>query len=306
MLLFSILKTPIQTLRNKGEFVFGTDSLASTMYELVLDSVMAQGYLYPYTSDVFYYVALLFLGIAIIAGGVLFFYLHCLPPNSPKEDFTTSVKVPLGGFRGLNNKNKENKNHDFPKIYFAGILLLLVLLAAFIVQYYLLDVKYLVGRKSVILIPLVSLPIYFLLENIYRIYNNKIAKLVLPMFFTLFFINHFERTSNLEKSVEWIYDAHTKEMIKYMKENMVEDNPTNLGVFWIFGPASEFYRQQFSLEENIQLKRIEEDVLSTTQEFSHIYIAKHQEGILPKTYKIEKRFGTSGILYRSTKQIKNE
>ena len=292
--LFFILKTPIQTLRSKGEFVYGSDSLWQSLYELVMVSVMGQGYLHPYTSNTFFVVSFLFLGIASLIGIISFI---------------------------------KNQVDSFNKIYFAGILFLIILCTALIVQYYLLDVKYLVGRKSVLLIPIVSLPVYFMLEKIYRKPPStlkgevpsslsstlKFSKsntsssnstfsglggLILPILFSIFFINHFERTSNLTKSVEWEYDSHTKEMIQHLEHNNAN---TTLGVYWIFGPASEFYRQQFSLEKKINLSRLKQDELSTPQDYNHIYILKNQEGILPKTYIIEKRFGESGILYRSTK-----
>ena len=299
--LFLILKTPIQTLRNKGEFVYGSDSLSQSFYELVLDSVMAQGYLHPYTSDTFFYVSLLFLMIASLIGIISFI------------------------------KNQKYQIDFFSKIYFAGVLFLIILLSALTVQYYFLDIKYLIDRKSVILIPIISLPVYFLLEKIYQKPSSplkgelpsnlndtetgrqsrsmtkssdslfrELEGLILPILFSIFFINHFERTSNLTKSVEWIYDAHTKEMMQYF-QNHSSDKTISLGVFWIFGPTSEFYQQQFSLEKKVNLKRLEQNELPTTQDYDHIYILKNQEGILPKKYIIEKRFGESGILYRLTK-----
>lgn len=269
LFLFFILKKPIQILRSKGEFGFGTNSLYDTFQQLILDSVMAQGYLYPYTSIVFIVVSLLFLAISIGVGFFIFI------------------------------KNKEiQTGTSFSKIYFASVLLLIIFLAELIVQYHWLGVQYLVDRKAVVLIPLVSLPIYFLLEKINRSSFKRLGT-VLAILFSIFFINHFERTSNLKKSMEWIYDAHTKQMMQYAKDKNLSEEKINIGVYWLFGPASEFYQKQFSLEKNINLRRLEENELSTTEEFDFIYILKGQEGILSKKYQVEKRFGNSGILYRN-------
>jgi len=273
LFLFFILKKPIQIL-------------------------LAQGYLYPYTSVFFIVVSLSFLIISITVG-IFSFY-----------------------------KNKKNQKDNFSKIYFASVLLLIIFLTELIVQYYWLGVQYLVDRKAVVLIPLVSLPVYFLLEKINNKRLNSISSsqtlegkrhahtrnsspfkgLILPILFSIFFINHFERTSNLEKSMEWNYDSHTKQMMQYIQDKHSDEEKIKLGVFWIFGPASEFYQQQFSLDlsaekagNKIKLQRLEDNELSVIEKFDFIYIQKSQEGILSKKYQVEKRFGNSGILYRNFK-----
>jgi hypothetical protein len=264
LVLFFLIKNPIQFLQSKGEFVFGSESLSESYVEMVKASVMSQGYFNPSTTNVFVLISLCLLGFSM--------------------------------FFGFSNFFKDRKN-TFSKIHFTGVGLMVLMMLAMIVQYYLLDVKYLVGRKSTMLIPFFGLGVYCLLEFLFR-EKSKNWTIGFAILISVFSFNHFYRTFDLKETVEWDYDAYTKDMIQYLAENLAQDEPINLGVYWIYGPASEFYQMHFSTEEIGKVVRLKDDDFEEMDDFDFIYVRRDQVDLMRDKYVVEKEFGRAGVLMK--------
>ncbi|MEM6964196.1 MAG: hypothetical protein AAF573_05475, partial [Bacteroidota bacterium] len=65
------------------------------------------------------------------------------------------------------------------------------------------------------------------------------------------------------------YDAQTKNMILFLKDNFPKDKKIQLGVYWIYGPASEFYQNRLKMN-NLQVKRLEDEDLRNTSDLDFI------------------------------------
>jgi len=221
LILFFLIKNPIQFLQSKGEFVYGAENLAESFVGMVKLSVMSQGYFNPFTTNVF----------------ILFYFL----------------------------KNKEN---TFAKIYVGGVGLMILMLLAMVVQYFLLDVKYLVGRKSVMLLPFFGLSVYLFLEFLFR-----------------------------EKSKKWTIGF----AILISDGKIGEEEKINLGVFWIYGPASEFYQEYFLVEKIGKVTRFDEEDFEEMEDFDFIYVREEDVKLIEGKYILEKEFGRSGVLFKKKK-----
>lgn len=265
LMLFFLIKNPIQFLQSKGEFVFGAESLTESFVGMVKASVMSQGYLNPNTTSVFVLISLCLLGFSTFLGVFYFF---------------------------------KNKNNTFSKIHFTGVSLMVLMMLAMIVQYYLLDVKYLVGRKSTMLFPFFGLGVYLFLELLFREKSKKwtIGFAILIFIFSL---NHFYRTFDLKETVEWDYDAYTKDMIQYLDGKLEAEEEIELGVYWIYGPASEFYQMYFSAEKIGKVTRLDDKDFERLNEFDFIYIQRSQIDLVKDKYILEKEFGTKGVLMKT-------
>ncbi|MFK7774044.1 MAG: ArnT family glycosyltransferase [Saprospiraceae bacterium] len=262
--LFFLIKNPIQFLQSKGEFVYGAESLMESFVEMVRASVMSQGYFNPFTTNVFILLSLVLLGFSTVVGIFYFF---------------------------------KKGNNSFSKIHFTGVGLMVLMMMAMVVQYHLLDVKYLMGRKSTMLLPFFGLSVYLFLAFLFR-EKSKNWTVGFALLITVFSFNHFYRTFDLNETVEWDYDAYTKDMIQYLKENLEENQKIGLGVFWIYGPASEFYKEYFSMEEIGEVVRLDEEDFEKNDAFDFIYVRRDQVDLMKDKYVVEKEFGTAGVLMK--------
>ena len=263
--LFLLIKKPIQFLQSKGEFVYGAESLGESFVGMVRASVMSQGYFNPNTTTVFIFLSLCLLSLSLFFCVFYFF---------------------------------KKRNNSFSKIHFAGISLMILMMLAMVVQYCLLDVKYLIGRKSTMLIPFFGLGAYLFLEFLFR-ERSRNWTIGFALLISVFSFNHFYRTFDLKETVEWDYDAYTKDMIQYLEENLEENQEIDLGVFWIYGPASEFYKEYFSMEEIGKVVRLDEEDFRGIDAFDFIYVRRDQVDLMKDKYVVEKEFGRAGVLMKS-------
>ncbi len=271
LVLFFLLKNPIQFLRTKGEFVYGFESLWENYSELIRLSVMGQGYFNPFTNNVFTLLSLILLGFSTMFGVFYFF---------------------------------KNWKNIFAKIYFTVIALMSLVIIGLVVQYYLLDVKYLMGRKSVMLIPLFGLSVYFLLAFLFQKYSLEIHKrkqyfvIGFAILISIFSCNHYYRTFDLKETLEWGHDAYTKDMIVYLNENLTDNKKIQLGVYWMYGPASEFYNETLEVEKIDKVKRFRMEELSAFDDLDYIYVMREHLSMLSDRYVIVEEFDDAGVLLR--------
>ncbi len=265
--LFFLIKNPIQFLQSKGEFVYGAEGLAESFVGMIRASLMSQGYFNPNTTTIFVFISLCLLSFSIFFGVSYFF---------------------------------KKRNNSFSKIHFAGISLMVLMVLAMVVQYYLLEVKYLIGRKSTMLIPFFGLSVYLFLASLFR-EKSKSWTIGFALLITVFSFNHFYRTFDLKETVEWDYDAYTKDMIQYLEENLEENQEIDLGVFWIYGPASEFYKEYFLIKKIGEVVRLDEEDFEKNDAFDFIYVRRDQVDLVKDKYVLEKEFGTTGVLFKKKK-----
>ena len=264
IVLFLLLKKPIHYLSAKGEFVYGFDSFVESFLSLVKLSVMSQGYFNPITTNVFVVFALILLGFSTVFGFGNFF--------------------------------KENKTR-FLRIHFGVIGLMFLILMSTVVQHYFLDVQYLQGRKAVMLLPIFGLSGYVFFEFLFQKINKRIA-IGFALLISVFSWNHFYRTFDLKETVEWKYDAYTKEMVNYLNEILPKDKKSDVAVYFIFEPATHFYQEQLSLDRIGRLSRVDDQTLEYEKKSDYLYVQKKDISKVPDEYVEVKEFGGVGVLLK--------
>ena len=117
-----------------------------------------------------------------------------------------------------------------------------LILAASIVQHYLLGYDYLKDRFALFFYPLIILNFVFLLNYLtnFKLKNTvyAVAFILIPLF-TINLITNL----NTRYYKDWKYDMDTKEMLLFLETELEKTNqPVKLGVNWIFEPTTNFYR----------------------------------------------------------------
>ena len=263
IVLFFLLKNPIYFLSSKGEFVYGYDSFVDSFIGLVKLSVMSQGYFNPLTTNVFILLSVILLGFSTVFGILSF-----------------------------SEKNKSN----FSRLHFGVIGLLFLILMSTVVQHYLLDVQYLEGRKAVMLLPIFGLTAYVFFEFLFQKINKRIV-IGFALLVIVFSWNHFYRTFDLRETVEWKYDAYTKEMVDYLSEILPKDRKSDVAVYFIFEPATHFYQEQLTLDRIGRLSRVNDRTLGGEVDADYLYVEKKDVHKVADGYVFLKEFGGVGVLF---------
>ncbi len=131
-----------------------------------------------------------------------------------------------------------------------GALLILILLGLFL-EFHLFGANYPTARTAVYLIPIYSLFLYYSLFKNLCSYRPKIGK-VLTLIPSVILALHFFSNIQLKKTVIWNYDAHTKQVMQIIQENIKggEEKKT-MSNNWLFEPTINYYisTNQIKLEQ---------------------------------------------------------
>jgi hypothetical protein len=123
---------------------------------------------------------------------------------------------------------------------------------AMILQHILFGNPFLIGRTALFFIPLSALFLVISLSSFGKLSRGaKIVSLSLLAVVSLFSAYHFSRTANTAITVEWRFNADTKQVIAdldHMKNELTPRPQTiQLGVDWIFFPPFVYYQRQADL-----------------------------------------------------------
>ncbi|MEM9936846.1 MAG: hypothetical protein AAF824_24675, partial [Bacteroidota bacterium] len=257
-----LLIVPVQTLSQLAEFNFGAPTLHATYRAIILDSLYGQGYFSGSTPDIF----------AVSCGiiGII------------------SLVV------GFSKIKQLGQGHA--RWYVTVCLLLILLILALLTQFYLLGTQYLVNRKALIIIILLTLPVISLIETL-RNWRISIG-LGFSLFISLFFFLHFSRTASSDLIREWYYDRYNQQITQLVAAESVGGRETKLGLEWIFIHSFLFYQQTGGLE-NVAPLQFDPAVRSDTL-YEYYYIQPSQAHLLHPNYRLVKQFGKVTALYKRT------
>ena len=123
------------------------------------------------------------------------------------------------------------------------LLLLSLILLGFFLEYFLFHANYPWERTTLFFAPIIGLVAVYMALHINN-FNSFIAKtnslIISVVSFCL--MAHFLVSANLTYTQTWKYDSHTKEVMKYVKENIPEDgNKRTISNEWLFEPTINFY-----------------------------------------------------------------
>jgi len=196
-------------LKEMGQLYFGTTSLIDSINSLIVPTVFFTEGV-PVITSLIKIVVLLFLGMGILAIII----------------------------------NKEFKG----KLFLITILILL-LTTALLLERFLFEVKYPIGRAALYYWPIFSIFTYYLAIHLFRHYENFrnvhipiILCLMLPIWLNFF------KGANLTHTRIWHYDANTKDIMEILRDTS-QTMGTNVTIsnHWLFEPTINYYRVLWSL-----------------------------------------------------------
>jgi hypothetical protein len=125
-------------------------------------------------------------------------------------------------------------------VFFCSVVLVI---SAFVI----LDVNYPQDRSAVFLIPLLGIPVIFVMNEVsnLRIRVARVANIVVAVTLALILSVNFLLSVNFESTTIWPYDADTRRMLEDLEHGKMEEHgsPTiRLGIDWWFAPTINFYR----------------------------------------------------------------
>ena len=163
-------------------------------------------------------------------------------------------------------------------------LLLTLMIFASILQYYVFDSLYPTERTSLIFIPLFGLFLYYLIVDLYSGLRAKrgLKLVVSGTLCLMFFVPmgwHFVKNINLKFAIEWKQDAHTKDVMRRIRDAH-QENPQNapavsISNTWVFEPAINYYRDLYEMDYLNPADR-----LGVNESTEYIYCSAEERGKL--------------------------
>ncbi|MDR3681423.1 MAG: hypothetical protein P4L41_15760 [Flavipsychrobacter sp.] len=120
---------------------------------------------------------------------------------------------------------------------------LVVILLCSVIQHYILDNDYFIGRFALFLYPLFILNVCFS----FRIIHNNFPKIVITVgnIFGIILLINFLYNANVKSYLDWEYDSDTKHMMNILEKHhdkYAMGQNIKLGITWYFEPTVNFYR----------------------------------------------------------------
>ena len=260
VILFALLYMPVTSLSSEGEFEYGAKSFWDTFSSNVKTSLYGVKYFAQYHVEILggLFTLLLLYGLFIAVRDFI------NDPKNSKAQFAVAVTI----------------------------LPIMVALAS-VVQHYLLGVNYLRGRTSLVFVPLTTLALFFLFENIFTKENSRLLRSI-PVVLGLFCVVHAFRSYQFTHSYEWWYDARTRDMVEYMDSIIPKGEKVKLGMHWIFHPTARYYYENVPYEFTETLnyeKQYRSDVY-----YDYYYINPGEENKINPRYKVLQKFPWVGVL----------
>jgi len=124
-----------------------------------------------------------------------------------------------------------------------SLLLLSMILLGFFLEFFLFHANYPWERTTLFFAPIIGIIAVFMALHVNQYYAPiaKINSLIVTVV-SVCLIVHFLICANLTYTQTWKYDSHTKEVMKYVKDNIPRDgNKRTISNEWLFEPTINFY-----------------------------------------------------------------
>ena len=173
---------------------------------------------------------------------------------------------------------------------------LMVLISVIIImQHIILKSDYPVSRFSVFLVPLIIIQFGFLIDYLCDSGFVKVSLIVMSGL-SLISVFSFLTKANLEATIEWKFDANTKNMLQTLDSIRIQNgnNPQqiSLGINWQFEPTINFYKETKELD---WLGTVDRNGYSETDDFIYIFEKEFQTLEMEK-YEVVKSYENSGTI----------
>ncbi len=165
------------------------------------------------------------------------------------------------------------KDYSFTgRLMFALFIISVVIFASITAQFKLFNVRFLQNRTATFIAPVMILMLIGLTDELRRFKYLKIPVITLAYFFAFLFAVNTIRHANCSRYLEWEYDADTRTMIRDLEAD-AEPAPgeqVRLGIYWIFEPSVNFYRDTWELD---WLNEVDRDGYEKDFEYFYVFAA---------------------------------
>lgn len=265
IILFLLLRIPINGLRDGNKLYFGADTLIETFYSIIENSLYDSKPFKGYTME--------------IVGIFLFLLASCLIVLS----FIELIKQ---------RKKTENQFHAS-----VSTIVLFVLIGTYI-QNKLFGTPFLHHRTSLFLFPLFGLIISLGFKSLIEDKNFFIGKIVAILFASALLL-HTIYNHNFIRTREWWFDSTTKDVVLYL-DKKYQDIDYSLGCNWLYQPTISFYVN--STEAKFENPPYEKKV-RTDLKYDFYYVDRSDLSKIHKNYVLEKQFSYSSFLMKNRNLI---
>jgi hypothetical protein len=191
----------------------------------------------------------------------------------------------------LIRKYKMNTVNIQDKICLLVLSLLTLILLSNTVQHYLFDSPYIAERFALFITPL----FFLLLVYLYDFFASgpsllKLLSIATLPVLTLFMCYHFLSCLNTTYSLNWNYDASTKEMISDLEneKKLKGLEKIELGITWWFEPTINFYKKTKELN---WLEKVTRE--GPSGQYDYYYISSEEQTLVPIDKKVVKEYPVS-------------
>ncbi|MEZ4884377.1 MAG: hypothetical protein R3E32_06515 [Chitinophagales bacterium] len=194
----------------------------------------------------------------------------------------------------------------------AMLLIFSLAMLSTVVQFHLIDTKYLFERIALFYIPLFFLSFSFALQYAFRsAFFKKIGILVVSVL-SIFVVYHTIRACNTTTYRDWYYDRDSKAMMEYLRDEVAptieEGERVNVGLKWIFVPSFYFYEKKWKTENQINLVNKIDPRMELTPDLNlhYVYVEESDLETLKKDFEWEEVFrnwSSGGILLKVKKRV---
>ena len=128
------------------------------------------------------------------------------------------------------------------------LLLFPIILLGYVIENYLFEAKFPMGRTALFLYPLF---LFFVAQTInYGVgLKTKFTLRILGIALSALFFIHFYKSANVTHVDNWKYDSNTRQVMEYLKEIETKSSQKiTLSNNWLFEPSINYYRDKYSLK----------------------------------------------------------
>ncbi len=176
-----------------------------------------------------------------------------------------------------------------------------------IVQFHLIDTKYLFERIALFFLPLFFLTFSFSLQYAVRSHSFKKIGLTAITILSLFAVYHTVRASNTHTYRDWYYDRDSKAVMEHIRDeiapNFKNGERVNVGLKWIYVPSFYFYEKKWEVEDKINLVNKIQPRMELTPDLNlhYLYVEVSDMETLKKDFEWEEVFrdtNNKGVLLK--------
>ena len=170
---------------------------------------------------------------------------------------------------------------SYPSVF--AVFLFICTALSVILQFYLLGNQYVTDRTALFFYPLLA--IMMPIVAVWSFQFRKKLGVAVSIIFIVFSLNHVKRSYSFTMYREWWYDAHTYEILDFLKSEYDKSDkkqPIRFNMTWMFNPSFTYYHEKGKMTFIAPLKYDKQP--DTTNVYDFYYCTRDELPALEKQY----------------------